>query len=162
MHHFTTKLALIVSQFNAEVTQRLAAGAKERLAELNFPQQQLTYIEVPGAVEIPVIAKLLAEQGDYAAIVCLGAVIRGETSHYDYVCSQVSEGCQRVALAYGIPVIFGVLTTDTEEQALARAGGKHGHKGREAVDTALQMVDIVGRIKAKTLQRKVNDIQKIF
>jgi len=134
------KLGMVLSQFNQPITERLAKGAWQRLAELGITAEQVIYFEVPGAVEIPLMAKLIAEQRLCNAIVCLGAVIRGETNHYDYVCSQVSDGCQRVALDHGVPVIFGVLTTDNEEQALARTGGDQGHKGREAVDCAIMML----------------------
>ncbi|MGB6976649.1 MAG: 6,7-dimethyl-8-ribityllumazine synthase, partial [Gammaproteobacteria bacterium] len=103
-------------------------------------------VHVPGAVEIPVTAQQLANTGNYDAIICLGAVIRGETDHYEYVCHQVSDGCQRVALDHHLPVIFGILTTDTVEQALARAGGSHGHKGRESADAALAMVAIMQQL----------------
>src|SRR5262249_4934638 len=98
---------------------------------------------VPGAIEIPIMVQRLAKTTRYEAIIALGAVIRGETTHYDYVCQQVSYGCQRLALDYNLPVIFGVLTTDTEEQALDRVGGQHGHKGRDAVDTAIEMVKVL-------------------
>ncbi|CAM4384172.1 MAG: 6,7-dimethyl-8-ribityllumazine synthase [Legionellaceae bacterium] len=140
-------IAIIISRFNDEVTELLFEGAMERLRELNFPEDQITVIWVPGAVEIPLIAQRLANTDIYEAIICLGAVIRGETSHYDYVCQQVSHGCQQVALDYDIPVIFGILTTENEEQAFARVGGIHGHKGKDAVDAALQMVSVLRQIE---------------
>jgi 6,7-dimethyl-8-ribityllumazine synthase len=139
-------LVIIVSQFNREITQALQNGALERLNALGFTSQEITLIEVPGAVEIPLIAKRIAQKKQHAAIIALGAVIRGETSHYDYVCQQVSDGCQQVALAFEIPVIFGVLTTDNEAQAWDRVGGKHGHKGMEAVDCALAMHNILQQL----------------
>jgi len=139
-------IALVVSRFNEEITQALYAGALARLAELNFADEHITVIWVPGAVEIPLVAQRLACSNAYEAIICLGAVIRGETSHYDYVCDQVSSGCQKVALEHDIPVIFGILTTENDEQALDRAGGKHGNKGRDAVDTALEMVSVLHQI----------------
>jgi 6,7-dimethyl-8-ribityllumazine synthase len=139
-------LAVVVSRFNEEVTSLLQEGALARLAELGVPEKNIKVIQVPGAVEIPLTAKLLAQSKRYQAIICLGAVIRGETSHYDYVCSQVSEGCQQVMLNYDIPVIFGVLTTENEEQALSRAGGAGGHKGRDAADAALTMIKVVQSI----------------
>lgn len=139
-------IAIVVSRFNEAVTQGLYKGALARLKELNFPEQYITVAWVPGAVEIPITAQELAKTDAYAAIICLGAVIRGETGHYDYVCDQVSDGCQKIALKYDIPVIFGVLTTDNEEQALARAGGKHSDKGKEAVDTAFAMVSVLQQI----------------
>ncbi len=136
-------IAIIVSQFNHEITQELLAGAMQRLTSTGFNTQDITLVEVPGAVEIPLIAKRLAKKNKYAVIIALGAVIRGETTHYDYVCQQVSDGCQRVTLEYETPVIFGVLTTENEEQAWDRLGGKHGHKGTDAVDCALAMHSIL-------------------
>lgn len=140
------RYAIVVSEFNQEVTNKLLQGALARFEELAMTD--VNVIKVPGAVEIPFAAQLLAKKRQYHAIICLGAVIRGETSHYDYVCQQVSDGCQRVMLDYEIPVIFGVLTTDTEEQALARCGGIHGHKGKEAVDTAVNMLKVIDQITA--------------
>lgn len=136
-------IAIIVSKFNHAITQALQAGAMQRLLACGFKNQDITLVEVPGAIEIPLIAKILAKKKQYAVIIVLGAVIRGETSHYDYVCNQVSEGCQRVALEFEIPIIFGVLTTENEEQAWDRLGGKHGHKGVEAVDCAIEMHHIL-------------------
>lgn len=112
------------------------------MTELGFKSDDITLVEVPGAVEIPFVAQLLAKKQKVEVIVALGAVIRGETSHYDYVCDQVSQGCQRVMLDYNIPVVFGVLTTENDEQALDRAGGAHGHKGRDAIDCAVSMRSI--------------------
>lgn len=138
----TFPIALVVSTFNQEVTSELKRGALLRLAELGFKANEITIVEVPGAVEIPFVAQLLARKNTVKAVIALGAIIRGETSHYDYVCDQVSQGCQRVMLDFDIPVIFGVLTTENEEQALDRVGGKHGHKGRDAVDCAWMMHSI--------------------
>lgn len=132
-------IAIIVSQFNHEITQELQNGAIKRLLECGFNETDITLIDVPGAIEIPLIAKILAKKNQYAAIIALGAVIRGETTHYDYVCQQVSDGCQRVALEFEMPVIFGVLTTENDDQAWDRLGGKHGHKGVDAVDCAIAM-----------------------
>lgn len=137
-------VAIIVSLFNREITEELQNGAIARLKE--HPLTEITLIEVPGAVEIPLIAKKLASKGGYNAIIALGAVIRGETSHYDYVCQQVSDGCQRVGLEFDVPIIFGVLTTENEEQAWDRLGGKHGHKGIEAADCAIAMNSILQQI----------------
>lgn len=141
------RVAIVVSRFNEEITRRLYDGAVARLKELDFADEHVTAVWVPGAVEIPLTAQRLARTKHYEAIICLGAVIRGETSHYDYVCDQVSQGCQKVALENNIPVIFGVLTTEDETQALERTGGQHGHKGRDAVDTAVEMVSVLGQIK---------------
>jgi 6,7-dimethyl-8-ribityllumazine synthase len=136
----TFSIAIVVSLFNEEITSLLLEGALERLKELGVKEKNITVVKVPGAIEIPLTAKLLAKSKKYQALICLGAVIRGETSHYDYVCAQVSEGCQQVMMAYELPVIFGVLTTENEEQAKARVGGSQGHKGREAAEAALHMV----------------------
>lgn len=137
------KIAIVVSRFNQNVTELLLQGALERLKECGLSQENGTVeiARVPGAVEIPLIAQRFARRGDCDAVICLGAVIRGETGHYEYVCQQVSYGCQRVALDCDIPVIFGVLTTENEAQAFARVGGVYGHKGREAVDAALTMIE---------------------
>lgn len=137
---FIPKLAVIVSQFNEEITKKLLAGALQRLQELG--NQAETVIWVPGAVEIPLMAQRAARAGQYDAIITLGAVVRGETNHYDYVCQQVSYGCQKVALENNIPIIFGVLTTEDEEQAFARVGGSQGHKGKDAVDCAYSMISL--------------------
>jgi 6,7-dimethyl-8-ribityllumazine synthase len=142
------RIAIIVAQFNETITDQLLAGAIERLHELGFSNDYVTVIQVPGAVEIPLAAQRLAKTELYEAIICLGTVIQGETNHYDYVCEQVSQGCQRVALDQDIPVVFGVLTTKNEEQALARAGGSDGHKGIEAVDTAVEMVAALKKISS--------------
>jgi len=135
-------VAIVVSRFNVEVTSRLLQGALGRLKALGFPEEKILVAHVPGAVEIPLAAKKIIESGLHRAIIALGAVIRGETSHYDYVCQMVSDGCQSLSLASGTPVIFGVLTTETEEQAMSRAGGVMGDKGAEAVDAACEMVGL--------------------
>lgn len=135
-------IALVVSEFNQDITNALKDGALERLRELGFKDSDITLVLVPGAVEIPLVTQLLAKKNRVEAIITLGAVIRGETSHYDYVCDQVSQGCQRVMLDFNIPVVFGILTTENEAQAWDRLGGHHGHKGRDAVDCALVMHSI--------------------
>ncbi len=135
-------IAIIVSTFNEPITTALKEGACQRLTEHGFRAKDITVIEVPGAVEIPLIASILAKKNQVQAIIALGAVIRGETSHYDYVCDQASQGCQRVMLDNDLPVIFGILTTENEEQAWERLGGRHGHKGIEAVDCAIIMHSI--------------------
>ncbi len=140
------RFAIVVSRFNHEITDKLLEGAHKRLLESGVDAKNIFIAHVPGAVEIPLTAKLLAKTNKYAAIICLGCVIRGDTNHYDYVCQQVSDGCQRVMLEHEIPVIFGVLTTNNEEQALDRVGGKEGHKGLEAADAALTMVSVVQQI----------------
>lgn len=142
------KFAIVVSQFNDAITTELLKGAHARLIELAVKHEDITVMEVPGAIEIPLTAKLLAKMKKFDAIICLGAVIRGETSHYDYVCEQVSQGCQKVMMDFEVPVIFGILTTDNFQQAEDRIGGKYGHKGIEAADAALKMAQMVKMLKA--------------
>lgn len=139
-------IAIVVSRFNTAVTEKLLEGTLERLKELAFTEEQLTVTWVPGAVEIPLVAQDFARQDRYPVIIALGAVVRGETGHYDYVCKHVSDGCQQVALENHKPVIFGILTTDNQAQALDRVGGKHGHKGRDAADAAYEMVSIMRQL----------------
>lgn len=139
-------VAVVVSRFNENVTQLLYEGAVQRLRELDFSEEHITVVWVPGAVEIPLTAQRLARANAYEAIICLGAVIRGETNHYDYVCNQVSMGCQQVSLKNDIPIAFGILTTENEAQALDRAGGSYGNKGIEAVNCALEMVSVLRQI----------------
>jgi len=141
------KVGIVMSQFNGNVTHALLEGALERLAERGVHAADITVVEVPGAVEIPLIAEQLAMMGKQSAIIALGAVIRGETTHYDYVCQQVSDGCHAVMMRYQIPVIFGVLTTENYAQAEDRLGGKHGHKGKEAADCACDMVSIMQQLR---------------
>lgn len=142
----TISIALVVSRFNQDITKELMNGALARLKEHGVADEALTLVEVPGAVEIPLAVKRLLKVGRFNAIIALGAVIRGDTTHYDYVCQQVSDGCQRVMLEHDIPVVFGILTTENETQAWDRLGGAHGHKGRDAADCALSMHSILQQI----------------
>ena len=142
----TFPVAIVVSRFNLPITEELLNGALKRLKEKNFHDDQIMVAWVPGAVEIPIAAQRFAQQGTVDAVIALGAVIRGETSHYDYVCDQASQGCQQVALQNDVPVIFGVLTTENGEQAGARIGGAKGHKGIESVDAAIETVALLRRI----------------
>jgi 6,7-dimethyl-8-ribityllumazine synthase len=134
-------LALVISRFNDFVTEKLLAGAQEALRRHAVGQHEVFW--VPGSFEIPVVAKHLARSGRYHAIVCLGAVIRHETDHHLYVGGQAAEGIQWAALDTGVPCVFGVLTCDTEEQALERAGGRHGNKGFEAVESAIRVANLL-------------------
>lgn len=143
-------IAIVVSRFNEPVTSKLLEGALHRLESLGFTDEHITVAEVPGAVEIPIAAQRFAQTGDYKAVIALGAVIRGETPHFDYVSEQVSQGCQQVSLQHNLPVIFGVLTTENGEQALERVGGSKGHKGIYAVDAAIEMVDVCQQITPKS------------
>ncbi|MDX1902370.1 MAG: 6,7-dimethyl-8-ribityllumazine synthase [Gammaproteobacteria bacterium] len=146
MPNLNDQYSIVVSQFNEGITNKLLQGALTRFQELKIPEENIHIFRVPGAIEIPLTTKLLAKTKKYNAIICLGAVIRGETSHYDYVCQQVSAGCMQVMLEYKIPVIFGILTTENEKQAEDRAGGKEGHKGIEAVETAISMLKVISSI----------------
>lgn len=145
-HLADVSVAIVVSEFNRDITQALQDGAIQQLLQRGVNADHILVVSVPGAVEIPLIAQRLAQSKRYAAIIALGAVIRGETTHYDYVCQQVSQGCQQVALTYDIPVIFGVLTTETEAQAWDRVGGEYGHKGTDAADAALAMYGILDQL----------------
>ena len=136
----TIEIGIVVARFNASITQVLLDGAKAHLVDLGFSPNRIHTMFVPGAVELPLAAQHFCEQTAIKAVVCLGAVIKGETDHYDYVCQQVGYGCQRVMLDHKKPVIFGVLTTTTAEQAKARAGGAKGHKGKEAAQAAYDML----------------------
>src|ERR1700682_5173112 len=129
--------AILVARFNAAITEKLLAGAREAFTKCGAKSQEVFY--VPGAFELPFAAKKLAERGDFDAIVALGAVIRGETPHFDYVAGEAARGLQQAALETGVPIAFGVLTTDNREQAEARAGGAVGNKGFDAAMTAVEM-----------------------
>jgi 6,7-dimethyl-8-ribityllumazine synthase len=137
------RLAVVVARFNEEITKRLLEGAYEALERLGVPVASRVVAWVPGAFELPLAARALATGGRYDAVVCLGAVIRGETSHYDFVAGECAAGIQRVQLDTGIPVIFGVLTTEDLDQALERSGGSLGNKGDEAVVTAVEMANLL-------------------
>lgn len=136
------KIAIVVSEFNSLITDKMLEGALEQAKESKLTDEQIKVIKVPGAVELPFVANILAQTKQYDAIVLLGCVIRGETDHYDYVCDQVSHGTQEVMLRHNLPVIFGILTTHNKQQALDRVGGKKGHKGKYCVQAALTMIDI--------------------
>lgn len=142
------KFALVVSRFNSFVVESLVDGALdalERVGEVN--PQDITLVRVPGAYELPLAAKKLAEQGKYDAIVALGAVIRGGTPHFDFVAGECNKGLAQVSLEYGIPLAFGVITTDSIEQAIERSGTKAGNKGAEAAMSALEMVNVMAQIE---------------
>lgn len=141
-----SKFAIVVSRFNEFIGQKLLDGALECLNRHNCPESNIDVIKVPGAFEIPFAASKLAETKKYDAIICLGAVIRGATPHFDYVAGAASSGIAQVSLKYNIPVAFGVLTTDTIEQAIERAGTKSGNKGWDAALTAIEMADLAKKI----------------
>jgi 6,7-dimethyl-8-ribityllumazine synthase len=136
-------IAIIVSRFNEFITERLLEGAWNCLNKQGYDENKIDVVKVPGAFEIPIAASHLASTKKYSAIICLGAVIRGATPHFDYVSMGVTNGIARVSLDYGIPVIFGVLTTNTIEQAMERSGGKSGNKGWDAALAAIEMADLL-------------------
>jgi 6,7-dimethyl-8-ribityllumazine synthase len=137
------KFAVVVSRFNDFITDRLLGGAVDALKRSGAKEEDIEVVKVPGAFEIPLIAKKMAEAGRYHAVICLGAVIRGATSHFDYVSAEVSKGIAMVSLDSGVPVIFGIVTTDTIEQAIERAGTKSGNKGWSAAITAVEMANLI-------------------
>ena len=140
------RFGLIVSRFNSFICDRLLEGALDTLTRHGADDQQLSVVRVPGAFEIPLMAKKMVESGKYDAVIALGAVIRGGTPHFDYVCSEVTKGVASVSLDSGLPVSFGVLTTDSVEQAIERAGTKAGNKGAEAAMSAIEMVNLMGAV----------------
>lgn len=140
------KVAIVAARFNEFIVSKLIGGARDGLLRHDVKEEDITLAWVPGAFEIPVVAKRLAESGKFDAVICLGAVIRGATSHYDYVCAEVSKGIATVSMNTGIPVMFGVLTTDTIDQAIERAGTKAGNKGYDCALGALEMVNLIRNI----------------
>lgn len=136
------KVGIVAARFNEFIVSKLISGAEDALLRHGVAADDIALAWVPGAFEIPTIAAQMAKSGKYDAILCLGAVIRGATSHYDYVCSEVSKGVAHIALQEGMPVLFGVLTTDTIEQAIERAGTKAGNKGYDVACAAIEMIDL--------------------
>lgn len=141
-----TKIAIVASRFNEFIVSKLIGGARDALLRHDIKEEDITLAWVPGAFEIPLAAKKLAQSGKYDAVICLGAVIRGATSHYDYVCAEVSKGIASVSLETNIPVMFGVLTTDSIEQAVERAGTKAGNKGYDCALGALEMINLAAQL----------------
>ncbi|HBC9224512.1 TPA: 6,7-dimethyl-8-ribityllumazine synthase [Staphylococcus aureus] len=142
------KVAIVVSRFNDFITGRLLEGAKDTLIRHDVNEDNIDVAFVPGAFEIPLVAKKLASSGNYDAVITLGCVIRGATSHYDYVCNEVAKGVSKVNDQTNVPVIFGILTTESIEQAVERAGTKAGNKGAEAAASAIEMANLLKSIKA--------------
>lgn len=142
------KVAIVVSRFNDFITGRLLEGAKDTLIRHDVNEDNIDVAFVPGAFEIPLVAKKLASSGNYDAVITLGCVIRGATSHYDYVCNEVAKGVSKVNDQTNVPVIFGILTTESIEQAVERAGTKAGNKGDEAAVSAIEMANLLKSIKA--------------
>jgi 6,7-dimethyl-8-ribityllumazine synthase len=140
------RFGIVVSRFNDFITEKLVGGALDALARTGTKETDIHVVKVPGAFEIPLAAKKAAQSGRYDAVICLGAVIRGATPHFDYVCAEVSKGVAQVGLEFDVPVIFGVLTTDTVEQAIERAGTKSGNKGWHAAMAAVEMANLMGTV----------------
>jgi 6,7-dimethyl-8-ribityllumazine synthase len=141
------RFAIIVSRFNDFISSKLVEGAMDALRRHGVDEEKVSLIKVPGSFEIPAVAKRLAKSNKYDAIICLGAVIRGATPHFDFIAAEVSKGVASVALESDIPVTFGVLTTDNLEQAIERAGSKVGNKGWDAAVAAMEMVNLFGKLK---------------
>lgn len=140
------KFAIVASRFNEFIVNKLVSGAEDAFIRHGVNEDDISLVWVPGAFEIPITAKKLANSGKYDAVVCVGAVIRGATSHYDYVCNEVSKGIASVGLNSGVPVIFGIVTTENIEQAIERAGTKAGNKGFDAAVSAVEMVNLFDNI----------------
>ena len=137
------KMGIVAARFNEFIVSKLVSGAEDALVRHGVDTDDVDIAWVPGAFEIPLIAQKMAKSGKYDAVICLGAVIKGSTSHYDYVCAEVSKGVAQAGLNTGVPVIFGVLTTDNIEQAIERAGTKAGNKGYDVACTAIEMVNLM-------------------
>jgi 6,7-dimethyl-8-ribityllumazine synthase len=140
------RVAVVAARFNAEIVDELLAGCLRRLKEMGVGEDRVHVERVPGAFELPVAAKLLARTRRFGAVVCLGAVIRGDTPHFDFVAGECAQGIQQVAISEVLPVIFGVLTTNTQQQALDRIGGSHGHAGERAAEAAVEMIGLAMRV----------------
>ncbi|MDE5965522.1 MAG: 6,7-dimethyl-8-ribityllumazine synthase [Lachnospiraceae bacterium] len=141
------KIGIVAARFNEFISSKLVSGAMDGLLRHNVEDENVDIAWVPGAFEIPIIASKMAKSGKYDAIICLGAIIRGTTSHYDYVCNEVSKGIATISLNSGVPVMFGVLTTDNIEQAIERAGTKAGNKGYDCALGAIEMVNLIHEIE---------------
>ncbi|EFM64034.1 6,7-dimethyl-8-ribityllumazine synthase [Peptostreptococcus stomatis] len=140
------KIGIVAARFNEFITSKLLSGAQDALVRHDVKDDNIDVAWVPGAFEIPLIADKMAKSGKYDAVICLGAVIRGNTSHYDYVCSEVSKGIAHVSLESGIPVMFGVVTTENIEQAIERAGTKAGNKGFDVAVGAIEMINLINNL----------------
>jgi len=144
------RFAIVASRFNQEVVDRLVQGAQDGFKSSRVAEEYIDLIWVPGSFEIPLVAQRLASSDAYAAVVCLGAVIRGATDHYDFIASEAARGVAQAGLTTGVPVIFGILTCATEEQALDRAGGTEGNKGYDAALAAIEMASLLQKLPGKT------------
>jgi len=142
------KFALVVTRFNSLITDRLLSGALDALARTGCPEGNIEIVKIPGSWELPVVARQIAEKKKHDAIICLSAVIRGETPHFDYIASEASKGLAQTAMEFGIPVSFGVLTCETLDQAIDRAGAKSGNKGFDAAMSAVEMGNLMRKLNA--------------
>ncbi|MBI3899106.1 MAG: 6,7-dimethyl-8-ribityllumazine synthase [Gammaproteobacteria bacterium] len=142
------RFGIVVARFNASITERLLSGAMNELVQNGADARAIHVVEVPGAFEIPLALDAMAESGKYDALIALGAVIRGETAHFEYVSAECTRGIAEVSRRHSLPVVFGVLTVNTDEQAIERAGGKEGNKGAEAALTAIEMVNLLKKLRA--------------
>jgi 6,7-dimethyl-8-ribityllumazine synthase len=140
------RFAVVAAKFNTEICDALLAGALDGFRRYGVPADRIDVVRVPGSFELPLVAQTLGDSGRYAAVVCLGAVIKGDTDHYEYVCQAATDGVLQAGLSCALPVIFGVLTCQTEEQALARAGGSEGNKGYDAAVTAIEMASLMKKL----------------
>src|SRR4051812_20656740 len=143
----TVRVAIVAARFNGEITDELLSGCMRQLQELGIDGSRVEIHRVPGAFELPVAAKALAQTHRFGSVICLACIIRGDTPHFDYVAGEAARGIQQVALSESMPIIFGVLTTNTKQQALDRTGGAHGHAGERAAEAALEMIALVHRAR---------------
>jgi 6,7-dimethyl-8-ribityllumazine synthase len=141
------RFGIVASRFNGAIVDALLTACVARLQALGVKSDRIETHQVPGAFELPLAAKVLAQTGRFAAVICLGAVIRGDTPHFDYVAGEAARGISETALSETLPIIFGVLTTDTEEQARQRAGGQHGNAGQRAADAAVEMAALIAKVR---------------
>jgi 6,7-dimethyl-8-ribityllumazine synthase len=143
----SNRFAVVAARYNSVIVDALLNGALETFRRQGVGEDRVDVVKVPGSFELPLVSQELAKTGKYAAVVCLGCVIRGDTDHYEYVCRAATDGILHVGLSTGMPVIFGVLTCETMDQAVDRAGGKAGNKGAEAAATAMEMADLLAKIR---------------
>jgi 6,7-dimethyl-8-ribityllumazine synthase len=141
-----SRVGVIAARFNAAIVDELLSGCERRLKQLGLSDGGIEVHRVPGAFELPLAAQALAQTGRVSAVICLGCVIRGDTPHFDYVAGEAARGITQASLSTGVPIIFGVLTTNTDEQARERTGGKHGHAGERAAEAAAEMISVLGKI----------------
>jgi len=143
----TARVAIVAARFNSAIVDELLAGCQRRLTKLQITEDRVAVFRVPGAFELPVAAKALADTKNFAAVICLGCVIRGDTPHFDYVAGETARGIAQVSIDATLPIIFGVLTTNTEQQARDRIGGSHGHAGERAADAAVEMIAFLEKVR---------------